>query len=208
MSINEVKVNPLVVHTIIELQSVEFDAVSTTTEMSAVEEECCRICHCGREEEELIYPCKCHGSLQFVHPTCLNTWLNMPAKTNKKQCELCNFNYLFKTEPKPFLEWKKLELTEPERQRLVGLIAFTFLVLITVISTTAIIVRWLIAAIKLLDEEVNMNFLIKTGCICFVFFGSVYIIGSRCRIYLTYFNRWRDFNQVVFVSDISKQRLT
>ena len=205
MSLNEVIVNPLAVTTIIEILSPEFNAVSMTTELSTVdEEECCRICHSRSEEEELISPCKCSGSLRFVHHSCLNIWLNMPAKSNKKQCELCKFDYLFKIEPKSFLEWKKLALTLPERQKLVCLIVITLLMFITVISTAAALLPMFLDKVKHQDQEIDLTFMIKTGIICFLFSGSLYIIGHQCRMVLTYFYRWRDSNQIVFVSDISQ----
>ncbi|MCP6362609.1 E3 ubiquitin-protein ligase MARCH6, partial [Klebsiella pneumoniae] len=44
----------------------------------------CRICRGeGSEEEQLFYPCKCSGSIKFVHQSCLVEWL---SHSQKKYC--------------------------------------------------------------------------------------------------------------------------
>ncbi|KAI7863297.1 hypothetical protein BDF14DRAFT_1844838 [Spinellus fusiger] len=41
------------------------------------EQEICRVCRCeATEEEPLFYPCKCSGSIRYVHQTCLAEWLD------------------------------------------------------------------------------------------------------------------------------------
>nr|XP_019047804.1 hypothetical protein I302_04422 [Kwoniella bestiolae CBS 10118]OCF26734.1 hypothetical protein I302_04422 [Kwoniella bestiolae CBS 10118] len=53
----------------------------------------CRVCRVeGDEADPLIYPCKCSGSVRFVHPDCLKQWL---AQTGKKHCEICGHKYTF-----------------------------------------------------------------------------------------------------------------
>nr|XP_018259002.1 uncharacterized protein I303_08544 [Kwoniella dejecticola CBS 10117]OBR81160.1 hypothetical protein I303_08544 [Kwoniella dejecticola CBS 10117] len=57
------------------------------------EEDVCRVCRVeGDEADPLIYPCKCSGSVRFVHPDCLKQWL---AQTGKKHCEICGHKYTF-----------------------------------------------------------------------------------------------------------------
>ncbi|OJJ31026.1 hypothetical protein ASPWEDRAFT_118916 [Aspergillus wentii DTO 134E9] len=53
----------------------------------------CRICRGeGSEEEQLFYPCKCSGSIKFVHQACLVEWL---SHSQKKYCELCKTPFRF-----------------------------------------------------------------------------------------------------------------
>lgn len=53
----------------------------------------CRICRSeGTPEEPLFFPCKCSGSIKYVHQTCLMEWL---AHTQKKYCELCKTPFHF-----------------------------------------------------------------------------------------------------------------
>ncbi|GAN04618.1 conserved hypothetical protein [Mucor ambiguus] len=43
-------------------------------------------------DHPLYHPCKCSGSIRFVHQDCLNEWL---SHSRKKYCELCNHSYTF-----------------------------------------------------------------------------------------------------------------
>lgn len=50
------------------------------------EEEVCRICRGPSEEDNpLFYPCKCSGSIKFVHQQCLIEWLQHSGNTH---CEV------------------------------------------------------------------------------------------------------------------------
>ena len=53
----------------------------------------CRICRGeGTAELPLFYPCKCSGSIRFVHQDCLMEWL---SHSQKKYCELCKTPFTF-----------------------------------------------------------------------------------------------------------------
>lgn len=53
----------------------------------------CRICRGeGSKDEPLFYPCKCSGSIKFVHQNCLMEWL---SHSQKKHCELCKTPFRF-----------------------------------------------------------------------------------------------------------------
>uniref|UniRef100_A0A1Y1LE52 Uncharacterized protein n=1 Tax=Photinus pyralis TaxID=7054 RepID=A0A1Y1LE52_PHOPY len=56
----------------------------------------CRICYDGDKTEPIITPCKCKGSVAFVHRTCLEKWL---AESNLTSCEVCH--YVYQTERVP-----------------------------------------------------------------------------------------------------------
>jgi hypothetical protein len=55
----------------------------------------CRVCH-GESEpnRELYYPCKCDGSIKYVHQDCLKEWLKHARE--KTKCELCGEKFRFK----------------------------------------------------------------------------------------------------------------
>ncbi|KAF1985494.1 hypothetical protein K402DRAFT_379331 [Aulographum hederae CBS 113979] len=60
---------------------------------AAEEPDTCRICRSeGTKEEALFYPCKCSGSIKFVHQECLMEWLQ---HSQKKYCELCKTPFRF-----------------------------------------------------------------------------------------------------------------
>ncbi|KAI9799934.1 MAG: hypothetical protein M1825_004305 [Sarcosagium campestre] len=57
------------------------------------EPDTCRICRGeGSKDEPLFHPCKCSGSIKFVHQECLMEWL---THSNKKYCELCKTPFRF-----------------------------------------------------------------------------------------------------------------
>ncbi|OIW32871.1 hypothetical protein CONLIGDRAFT_154898 [Coniochaeta ligniaria NRRL 30616] len=53
----------------------------------------CRICRGeATPKEPLFYPCKCSGSIKYVHQDCLMEWL---SHSQKKHCELCKTPFRF-----------------------------------------------------------------------------------------------------------------
>ncbi|RTG84084.1 uncharacterized protein DC041_0003857 [Schistosoma bovis] len=63
----------------------------------------CRICldesqnNHDHEEEGLLSPCRCKGTIGLVHKKCLQKWL---LTSGKLQCELCGYVYLMKPSKK------------------------------------------------------------------------------------------------------------
>lgn len=68
-------------------------AASICSSMSK-DEALCRVCRCGEEAGPLYYPCKCKGSIRFVHEDCLVEWLRV---SHKRSCELCLTEFEFKS---------------------------------------------------------------------------------------------------------------
>ncbi|KKA28114.1 hypothetical protein TD95_002316 [Thielaviopsis punctulata] len=78
---------------------------------ASTEMETCRICRCeGTASEPLFYPCKCSGSIKFVHQNCLMEWL---SHSQKKYCELCKTPFRF------------TKLYNPDMPRAVPLLTFS-----------------------------------------------------------------------------------
>ena len=49
---------------------------------------CCRICRLpATEEKNLFSPCKCSGSIKYVHQDCLLSWLK---HSSRQKCEVTN----------------------------------------------------------------------------------------------------------------------
>ena len=53
--------------------------------MESNEEVVCRICRSEDDGRPLFYPCKCRGSIKYVHAECLESWLKM---SKKQKCEV------------------------------------------------------------------------------------------------------------------------
>jgi len=66
---------------------------SSTTSMPI-----CRICQLPSVEptNPLLSPCRCLGSIRFVHNPCLMKWLEVSSKKNSEPpgCELCQYQYI------------------------------------------------------------------------------------------------------------------
>lgn len=59
----------------------------------AEEQDTCRICSAPEEPDQpLFHPCKCSGTIRYIHQDCLTTWL---AHSKKKTCDVCKHPYAF-----------------------------------------------------------------------------------------------------------------
>lgn len=66
---------------------------SSLSKLTELQESCglmCRICHSGSEDEELIRPCKCTGTVKYAHQSCILNWV---SKSGHENCELCKFKF-------------------------------------------------------------------------------------------------------------------
>ena len=69
------------------------DAERKTNIKGTSDGDTCRICRGeGSRDEPLFFPCKCSGSIKFVHQACLMEWL---SHSQKKHCELCKTPFRF-----------------------------------------------------------------------------------------------------------------
>lgn len=54
----------------------------------------CRICYdTEKNNKNMISPCKCKGSIKWVHPECLEKWITI---SKKKNCGSCKYTYKMK----------------------------------------------------------------------------------------------------------------
>ena len=58
-------------------------------EKTEEDEQVCRVCY-DKIDSKLIYPCKCTGSIKWIHESCLNKWI---AASKKDFCPQCKYNY-------------------------------------------------------------------------------------------------------------------
>ncbi|KAF1840132.1 RING finger membrane protein [Cucurbitaria berberidis CBS 394.84] len=69
------------------------DDLSNSRTLDKDDGDTCRICRGeGTADEPLFFPCKCSGSIKYVHQECLMEWL---SHTQKKHCELCKTSFRF-----------------------------------------------------------------------------------------------------------------
>ena len=181
---------------------IETGSMSNVKDTSSIKsEKICRICHCGVEDEQFISPCKCSGSLGFIHQSCLQSWLNIAGKTNRKQCELCHYDFKLQSTLKPLSEWKMLKLTPYERKKVICSVAFHLLAVLCVVWSIWVLME------KIIEEgnrkTIGWEFWTKIGVVFIGVIGGVSFMYSQCRMYVTYFRRWKTSNQIIVVLDKS-----
>lgn len=59
----------------------------------------CRICFEPQsDDQQLISPCKCNGSMKYIHEECLKIWLISQDKDlSESECDVCKTKFLMKT---------------------------------------------------------------------------------------------------------------
>lgn len=69
--------------------------ISNRSSISRIEEKQCRICFDGPTSSmPLISPCRCAGSVKFVHEECLKTWLiSQQTELDESECEVCKVKF-------------------------------------------------------------------------------------------------------------------
>jgi hypothetical protein len=107
-----------------------------------VEVKMCRICFAGDDEPDLgrmISPCKCRGTMKYIHTDCLNAWRTSSARsTSFFQCDQCGYKYRLE---RTF--WANLVMNEMVLS-LVTLILFTLLVFFSGFLCKLLIRFWIL----------------------------------------------------------------
>ncbi|KTW28484.1 hypothetical protein T552_01744 [Pneumocystis carinii B80] len=73
---------------------------ATSSESDEKDTPICRICYGGLEDQStlgrLISPCRCQGTIKWVHVKCLLQW-RIKSKSSKSyyRCDQCHYEYLF-----------------------------------------------------------------------------------------------------------------
>ncbi|XP_070613376.1 E3 ubiquitin-protein ligase MARCHF1 isoform X5 [Erythrolamprus reginae] len=98
----------------------------------------CRICHCeGDDESPLITPCRCTGTLRFVHQACLHQWIK---SSDTRCCELCKYDFIMETKLKPLRKWEKLQMTTSERRKIVCSVTFHIIAITCVVWSLYVLI--------------------------------------------------------------------
>jgi len=107
--------------------------------MSEIEEEAvCRICRCGGSDyQPLFHPCRCRGSVRFVHEHCCLEWLRHNGQ--RQRCELCaaqlHFDPVYAVDAPQRLSAVELA---------VGLVARVLNVAVVVLHTAIALALWIV----------------------------------------------------------------
>lgn len=167
--------------------------------MSTQSEKCdiCRICHCEADENNaLISPCLCSGSLKYIHLACLQKWIK---SSEKKSCELCNFEYTMTTKTKPFKEWERLEMTPAERRKVVCSVTFHLIAITCVIWSLYVLIDRTTEEVS--SGALDWPFWTKLIVVAIGFTGGVVFMYVQCKMYVQLGLRWRAYNKLITVEN-------
>nr|XP_057931993.1 uncharacterized protein marchf1 isoform X2 [Doryrhamphus excisus] len=162
------------------------------------ETEVCRICHCeGDEECPLIMPCRCTGSLSFVHHACLYQWIK---SSDTRCCELCKFDFIMETKLKPLRKWEKLHMSKSERRKIFCSVLFHLLSIMCMLWSVYVLVKRTTEEIKLGKNGVlEWPFWTKLIVVAVGFTGGLIFMYIQCKVYLQLWCRLKAFNRIITV---------
>ncbi|KAK9540574.1 hypothetical protein VZT92_003016 [Zoarces viviparus] len=183
--------------------------------------EVCRICHCeGDDECPLIMPCRCTGSLIFVHQTCLNQWIK---SSDTRCCELCKFDFVMETRLKPLCTWERLNMTKDERRKIFCSVLFHLLAVVCMVWSVYILVNRTVEEIRIGKSDelwrgtllkyytpngvLELPFWTKLIVVAIGFTGGLVFMYIQCKIYLQLWRRLKAFNRIITVQNCPEKEL-
>ncbi|CAG12305.1 unnamed protein product, partial [Tetraodon nigroviridis] len=164
------------------------------------EMEVCRICHCeGDDDCPLIMPCRCTGSLSFVHQGCLNQWIK---SSDTRCCELCKFDFVMETKLKPLRKWEKLHMSKGERRKIFSSVLFHLLAIVCTMLPVYVLVKRTAEEIRLGKNGVlEWPFWTKLIVVAIGCTGGLIFMYVQCKVYLQLWRRLKAFNRIITVQN-------
>ncbi|TDH16351.1 hypothetical protein EPR50_G00019000 [Perca flavescens] len=168
--------------------------------------ELCRICHCeGDDECPLIMPCRCTGSLSFVHRTCLNQWIK---SSDTHCCELCKFDFIMETKLKPLRMWERLHMSKSERRKIFCSVLFHLIAIVCMLWSVHVLVKRTMEEIRLGKNGVlEWPFWTKLIVVAIGLTGGLIFMYIQCKIYLQLWRRLKAFNRIITVQNCPEKDL-
>ncbi|XP_040001500.1 uncharacterized protein march1 isoform X2 [Xiphias gladius] len=168
--------------------------------------EVCRICHCeGDDECPLIMPCRCTGSLSFVHQACLNQWIK---SSDTRCCELCKFDFIMETKLKPLCKWERLHMSKSERRKIFCSVLFHLIAVVCMLWSVYILVKRTAEEIRLGKNGVlEWPFWTKLIVVAIGFTGGLIFMYIQCKVYLQLWRRLKAFNRIITVQNCPEKDL-
>ncbi|XP_074761806.1 E3 ubiquitin-protein ligase MARCHF1 isoform X2 [Athene noctua] len=163
--------------------------------------EVCRICHCeGDDESPLITPCRCTGTLRFVHQACLHQWIK---SSDTRCCELCKYDFIMETKLKPLRKWEKLQMTTSERRKIVCSVTFHVIAITCVVWSLYVLIDRTAEEIKQGNDNgvLEWPFWTKLVVVAIGFTGGLVFMYVQCKVYVQLWRRLKAYNRVIFVQN-------
>ncbi|XP_077135566.1 E3 ubiquitin-protein ligase MARCHF1 isoform X2 [Ranitomeya variabilis] len=161
----------------------------------------CRICHCeGDDENPLITPCRCTGTLRFVHQSCLHQWIK---SSDTRCCELCKYDFVMETKLKPLRKWEKLQMTKSERRKIVCSVSFHIIAITCVVWSLYVLIDRTAEEIRQGNDNgvLEWPFWTKLVVVAIGFTGGLVFMYVQCKVYVQLWRRLKAYNRVIFVQN-------
>ncbi|KAK6641829.1 hypothetical protein RUM44_013547 [Polyplax serrata] len=158
----------------------------------------CRICHCEGETNDnaLVAPCYCSGSLRWVHQECLQQWIKSSDITC---CELCKFQFIMHSKLKSFNKWENLQMSTLEKRKLLFSVTFHAVALTCVAWSLYVLIDR--TAEELHRGILEWPFWTKLIVVAIGFSGGVVFMYIQCKAYVNLCRRWKAYNRVIYVQN-------
>ena len=136
--------------------------------MNENETECCRICY-EQNSKNLISPCLCSGTAEFIHEECLKSWIKSQDKSiDNPKCEICGYSY------KSIVKFEK-----KFNPRKAMIEEFLYCCMIPIYITIIIVFTVVVIILALFKLDFNKNpyvsWCVVGGC-CFSIIGCVFLL--------------------------------
>ncbi|XP_078262977.1 E3 ubiquitin-protein ligase MARCHF1-like isoform X5 [Rhinoraja longicauda] len=178
------------------------------TSVSPSTQDICRICHCeGDDDSPLITPCRCIGTLRFVHQACLHQWIK---SSDTRCCELCKYDFIMETKLKPLRKWEKLQMSTSERRKIICSVTFHVVAITCVVWSLYVLIDRTAEEIKQGNDNgvLEWPFWTKLVVVAIGFTGGLVFMYVQCKVYFQLWRRLKAYNRVIFVQncpDIGKK---
>uniref|UniRef100_UPI00398E6178 E3 ubiquitin-protein ligase MARCHF1-like n=1 Tax=Pristiophorus japonicus TaxID=55135 RepID=UPI00398E6178 len=178
------------------------------TSVSPSTQDICRICHCeGDDDGPLITPCRCTGTLRFVHQACLHQWIK---SSDTRCCELCKYDFIMETKLKPLRKWEKLQMSTSERRKIICSVTFHIVAITCVVWSLYVLIDRTAEEIKQGNDNgvLEWPFWTKLVVVAIGFTGGLVFMYVQCKVYFQLWRRLKAYNRVIFVQncpDIDKK---
>ncbi|RXN04689.1 E3 ubiquitin- ligase MARCH1 isoform X2 [Labeo rohita] len=152
------------------------------------------------EECPLITPCRCTGSLRFVHQGCLHQWIK---SSDTRCCELCKYDFIMETHLKPLRKWEKLQMSTSERRKIFCSVTFHLAAVVCVIWSLYVLIDRTAEEIRQGKNNgvLDWPFWTKLIVVAVGFAGGLIFMYIQCKVYLQLWRRLKAFNRIIFVQN-------
>ncbi|XP_062943030.1 E3 ubiquitin-protein ligase MARCHF8 isoform X2 [Cynocephalus volans] len=171
------------------------------TSITPSNQDICRICHCeGDDESPLITPCRCTGSLHFVHQACLQQWIK---SSDARCCELCKYEFIMESKLKPLRKWEKLQMTASERRKIMCSVTFHVIAITCVVWSLYVLIDRTAEEIKQGQATgiLEWPFWTKLVVVAIGFTGGLLFMYVQCKVYAQLWKRLKAYNRVIYVQN-------